>query len=128
MRRAGHVSRPIALAALLALLGGCAAHVDLPRRSPGLPASTGGGGAEAVFAGSVLPDAGEGWEFARRDAALALRAPDDGLNRGLWPAPDAPSLADSRRLWLRSTDADSVLYFDRGARGRRRSAPWWWGW
>jgi len=100
------------------LLGGCARSVEVVRRDPGLPVGATGRGAEVVFAGAMVADGVEGWEFGRRDVSLTARdAYAWGVDAG-WEAPERPNLSNARRLHLDRERPDSVIYFERGSRGR----------
>lgn len=95
-------------AALLALfcgLGGCA-----------VPVATGGGATVGVPGrpdAALYPpqDSGEGWEYARRDGALAVAGEARPLlATDQWPQAARPDLDYDRRVRLPS-DPGSVLYF-----------------
>jgi hypothetical protein len=107
MSTARPATGPIAaalVAGLAAGLAGCSASAPLPRHAGGSPAGATGAGAELVMPGALVEDLGEGWEYARRDAALLAH---EGQR-----APAPGSLTNYRRLYLRPIFSDYYLYFE----------------
>ena len=122
----------LAFGAVAVGVGGCSSSKPVARRQSGIIVGTQGAGSEVVFGGVQVAAVSDGRlagpEYARRDAALAMREPTTAFDFDSWPAAPQPSLDHSRRIFISDTPTQ-FMYFNSGGNYRYRSyqntCPYW---